>query len=167
MQRLVVFLGHPTYGLSVVLFGLLLSSSLGAYLTERAEDRSLRRSGVLRFALLMAALVAFGLLTPHATVALRGEVTPLRILVATGILFCLGVFMGMAFPLGMKVAAGKSPALAPWLWGINGATSVCASVLAVVIALGAGISASFWTGCACYVVGFAAFVWTTAHPPAA
>ncbi len=37
MQRLVIFLGHPTYGLSVVLFSLLLSSSLGSYLTQRVS----------------------------------------------------------------------------------------------------------------------------------
>jgi hypothetical protein len=65
--------------------------------------------------------------------------------------------MGMAFPLGMTVAARRSPALTPWLWGVNGATSVCASVLAVVIALGAGIGSAFWTGVCCYAVASGAF----------
>jgi hypothetical protein len=46
----------------------------------------------------------------------------------------------------------------PWLWGINGATSVLASVLAVVIAMAVSISASFWTGVACYAVAFLAFL---------
>ena len=54
--------------------------------------------------------------------------------------------MGMAFPIGMGRALRDVPALSPWLWAVNGSASVCASVLAVVIALGAGISASFWTG---------------------
>jgi hypothetical protein len=40
---------------------------------------------------------------------------------------------------------------------VNGATSVLASVLAVVIAMAAGISASFWTGVAVYVVALASF----------
>ena len=48
--------------------------------------------------------------------------------------------------------AARSPSIAPWLWGVNGAASVCASVLAVVIAIGAGISAAFWAGVACYGV---------------
>jgi len=48
-------------------------------------------------------------------------------------------------------------ALAPWLWGINGATSVLASVLAVVIAMASGISSAFWTGVASYGVALAAF----------
>ena len=50
----------------------------------------------------------------------------------------------------MRLALQRAPLLAPWFWGVNGAASVCASVLAVVIAIGAGISAAFWTGTACY-----------------
>ena len=45
MQRLVIFLGHPTYGLSVVLFSLLLSSSLGSYLTQRLSRNDVRSLG--------------------------------------------------------------------------------------------------------------------------
>jgi nicotinamide mononucleotide (NMN) deamidase PncC len=48
--------------------------------------------------------------------------------------------------------------LTPWLWGVNGATSVCASVLAAAIALFAGISAAFWTGFACYLVAAGVFI---------
>ena len=48
----------------------------------------------------------------------------------------------------MRLALQRAPLIAPWLWGVNGAASVCASVLAVVIAIGAGISAAFWTGAA-------------------
>jgi len=86
--------------------------------------------------------------------------TPLRIAVAIGIVFPIGLCMGMAFPLGMKVAAKAKPALTPWLWGVNGATSVCASVLALAIAFSSSISTSFWIGFGCYVLAFAAFVWS-------
>ena len=75
----------------------------------------------------------------------------------------IGLFMGMAFPLGMRLASGRTQALTPWLWGINGAASVCASVLAVVIALYASISAAFWTGVGCYAVALLAFIWTSAR----
>jgi hypothetical protein len=69
----------------------------------------------------------------------------------------MGVFMGMAFPLGMRLAMASRAGLGPWLWGVNGATSVLASVLAVVIAMAFGISASYWTGFASYLVGLGAF----------
>jgi hypothetical protein len=66
--------------------------------------------------------------------------------------------MGMAFPIGMRRALADEPSIAPWLWGVNGAASVCASVLVVVIALGAGISVAFWVGGACYIVAVAALI---------
>ena len=40
MQRLILALGHPTYGLSVVLFALLLSSGIGSYLTAGVSEGS-------------------------------------------------------------------------------------------------------------------------------
>jgi NADH:ubiquinone oxidoreductase subunit 3 (subunit A) len=161
MQRLIVFLGHPTYGLSVVLFALLLSTGLGSQLTQKMSSHRATAAMMWRFGLLLCALVLFGKLTPYAVGVFQGATTPLRILVATGILFPLGVFMGMAFPLGMKVATDNFRPITPWLWGINGATSVCGSVAAVVVALNASISASFWTGVACYVIAVVAFLSAT------
>lgn len=164
MQRLIVFLGHPTYGLSVILFSLLVSGGAGSFLTQWMGSSSSSGRESLWLFLLPCVLVLFGVLTPYLVAMFQESATALRILVATGILFPLGLFMGMAFPLGMKLASALSESLTPWLWGINGTTSVCASVLAVVIALSSSISASFWTGFLCYVIAFLAFVWARRHP---
>lgn len=161
MQRLIVFLGHPTYGLSVVLFSLLLSSGLGSYSTQKVSTQGWASGATLRLVMLLFILYVFGKFTPYATGIFENSTTIIRILVATGILLPLGFFMGMAFPLGMQIAAKKSVELTPWLWGINGSTSVCASVLAVAIALNSSISTSFWTGFGCYVVAAIAFVWAS------
>ena len=146
LQRLTIFLGHPAYSLSVVLFSLLVSSGVGS-LVHRARCR--RRAGRAtrrRLLITLAVLVVFGIATPAITHRFEGADTPVRILIAVGILLPVGFCLGMAFPLGMRLALQRSPSIAPWLWGVNGATSVCASVLAVVIAIGAGISAAFWVG---------------------
>ncbi len=153
MQRLIIFLGHPTYGLTVVLFSLLLSSGLGSLSTARVDVSAGTRGARARLWVLLAVLAVFGLLTPHLVGLARGASTPVRIMLSVLALAPLGFTMGMAFPIGMKFAARESEKLTPCLWGINGATSVLASVLAVVIALSAGITASFWTGFACYLVG--------------
>ena len=157
MQRLIVFLGHPTYGLSVVLFALLLSSGLGSYSTQSIGSGGMRRAATARLLLLLCGLVAFGVLTPHIIQAFQASSTPLRILLSLGILFPPGLLMGMPFPLGMKIASAGSGHITPGRWGVNGASSVCASVLAVAVALTAGISASFWVGFACYAVALLAF----------
>lgn len=157
IQRLIVFLGHPTYGLSVLLFSLLLSSGIGSALVPRIESLAGARSAAWRLAILLAALVVFALLTPPLIEALRGEPTPVRIGAAVGILFPLGLSLGAAFPLGMSAASLRHADLVPWFWGVNGATSVCASVVAVAISLSFGISAAFLAGTLCYAASIAAF----------
>lgn len=153
VQRLTIFLGHPVYSLSVVLFSLLVASGAGSISTVHVVDQ--HRGARLRLVLLVTVLVIFGAATPSAMGQFASASTPLRITISVAILVPLGFCMGMAFPIGMARAMREKPSLAPWLWGINGAASVCASVLAVVIALAAGISAAFWTGAACYAVALA------------
>jgi hypothetical protein len=154
LQRLSMFLGHPAYGLSVVLFALLLSTGAGSLTTDRIPPA--RWSAAL--VLLLVSLTLFGALTPWAIVGLRSEPTPLRIAAAVALLFPIGFLLGMAFPLGMRLAAHTKRPITPWLWGINAATSVSASVLAVVVALTWGISAAYWAGVGAYAVALAAFL---------
>ena len=163
MQRLIILLGHPTYSLSVVLFSLLVSSGVGSYLTRTVPVGGAVGPPTRMLLVLLAVLVGFGIISPGIVRGYEGAVTWARILLVVGMLAPIGLFMGMAFPLGMRLASGRAQALTPWLWGINGAASVCASVLAVVIALYSSISAAFWTGVGCYVVALLAFVWASAR----
>jgi predicted membrane-bound spermidine synthase len=162
LQRLTIFLGHPVYGLTVILFVLLLASGLGSYACRRIPDARLVVSGRIRLCLLVGTLALVGLATPLAG-AFAGATTPVRIALAGGMLAAMGFVMGMAFPVGMRLAARGSSRLTPWLWGINGASSVLASVLAVAIAMAFGISASYWAGVASYVGALGAFL-ASAHP---
>jgi hypothetical protein len=159
MQRLMIFLGHPSYALSVVLFVLLISSGLGSFFTERImRGMSADQPVVAPLFVLLAVLAAFGFLTLPAMAHFASATTPVRIFISGVILFPLGFFMGMPFPVGMRLASRQSPALTPWLWGVNGAMSVCASVVSTLIAIGAGISAAYWTGVFCYVAAAMALV---------
>ncbi|OLE67409.1 MAG: hypothetical protein AUG09_02605 [Acidobacteria bacterium 13_1_20CM_2_68_7] len=163
MQRLIIFLGHPVYGLSVVLFALLLSGGAGSLSTRAPGDGDAglagrrRRSGAARLAGLVAALTLFGGLTPRLIQGFSASPTPVRVLVAVALLFPIGFFMGMPFPLGMGAAGTRYARLTPWFWGVNGATSVCASVLATAVALSWGIAAAFWTGVGCYALALGAY----------
>jgi hypothetical protein len=109
-------------------------------------------------------LAAFGLITPVVARWSESMTTPARIAAAILLLFPAGVFMGMAFPLGMKLASARARELTPWLWGLNGAASVLASVLSVCIALTWSISTAFWTGWVCYLAALATFIAAARRP---
>ena len=157
LQRLSIFLGHPTYGLTVVLFALLLSSGIGSRSVHwRDSERGVTASRI-RLVLLVGVLALSGMLTPLAIDAARGGTLAVRVATAVATLLPMGFLMGMAVPMGLLAAGRRHERLSPWLWGVNGATSVCASVVALVLALALGISATYWIGVACYVVAVTSF----------
>jgi predicted membrane-bound spermidine synthase len=157
MQRLIIALGHPTYALSVVLFGLLLSSGIGSYFTRGVRDDRLVAAGTMRLIVLVIVLAIFGAITPSVVRATAAGSTPVRVSAALLLLFPAGLLMGMAFPFGMRIASARALSLTPWLWGMNGAASVFASVAAVCIALTWSISSAFWCGWLAYVAALVAF----------
>jgi hypothetical protein len=168
MQRLSLFLGTPTYSLSVVLFSILLFSGIGSFITDWLVQKGGDQPGthLLPLGALIAIIVAFGLATPAILDAFRGEETPLRIATAVALLAPMGVLMGMPFPLGMNVASKRPGSPTAFFWGINGATSVTASVLAVAVSLGWGISMAFWAGALAYVIGGLALGYAVLRPSA-
>jgi hypothetical protein len=158
MQRLIFLLGHPTFSLSVVLFGLLISSGAGSFVSGRSADAPLSWLAPRRLGTLLAVLALVGLATPPFVRAFQGSATPVRIMVALLLLVPCGFFMGMPFPIAMRIGSVRHASLTPWFWAINGATSVTASVLAVLISSTWGISSAWWIGVGCYFVATVAIV---------
>ena len=151
---------HPTLLLSpvsIILFALLLGSGAGSYLTHVIAGKTSQAKTVYMFIALLAVVALAGVLTYPVIQEFRGAATPMRITIALLLIVPLGLVLGMAFPLGMTVASASTPALTPWLWGINGAMSVLASVGAVLISLASGIATTYWLGAACYVVAALAY----------
>ncbi len=148
IQRLILFVGRPTYALAVVLFGLLLFCSLGSLLSSRLPWR-----GVL--ALLVLVVVAYLLWLPALFQAALGLSLPLRLLLGVFSLSPLGFLMGVPLPAGVSWLERTAPDLIPWAWAINGAASVVTSVLAMLIALSAGFTVVLIAGAACYGLALA------------
>lgn len=150
MQRLIIFLGHPVYGLTVILFTLLLFGGLGSLGVRPPPDGQPVRGALPRVVALCLVLVATGLATPFVTDWLKHLDTALRVLASVALLAPVGYCMGMMFPIGIAISR-RHRALHPWFWGINGATSVFASVLGVALSMQFGIAAAYWTGAAAYL----------------
>ncbi|MEK7867704.1 MAG: hypothetical protein AAB434_13565 [Planctomycetota bacterium] len=153
MQRLILFLGHPIYGLSVVLFGLLVSSGFGSFASGALARRE-RPALAIAFVPLLVLLVVFGFAAPRLLAEYAGASTLARVWISLECLLPIGFFMGFPFPLAMGIAGRRDGAPLAWFYGVNGAASVCASVISMVLSLTFGISAAFWTGVAIYVAAW-------------
>jgi SAM-dependent methyltransferase len=149
MQRLMVFLGHPVYGLAVVLFTMLLFSGIGS--TTVGAGTPSATTMTARIGALIATLVIAGLLTPPVTEWARGEATNVRVVVSVLLLAPPAFFMGMMFPLGLSVWRRQSELL-PFFWSANGITSMLASVLGMALSIEFGIANTYAIGGTFYIV---------------
>jgi hypothetical protein len=160
IQRLSVFLGHPIYSMTVVLFCLLLATGCGSWLSGLLVRDPLKGpQAPACLAALLGVVLLLGAAAPAALFHLDVLPTPGRIAVACGLLLPMGLVMGAGFPLGMRAASRRTAGLTPWLFGINGATSICGSVVAVVISVCLGITAALLAGAACYLAALLSLVW--------
>ncbi len=163
IQRFVLFLGHPVYALTVVVFLLLLSSGAGSLVSRwwLAETGRIW----LPLVLIAAALLLYVGVLPGLLGRLVGLPFMAKLLVSAGLLVPLGFAMGMPFPTGLRTLAGPgrsdlptppvdepSANLVEWAWAMNAASSVLGSVLAIIIAIQFGLNVTLAAGAAAYLV---------------
>jgi len=150
IQKFVLFLGHPTYALTVIIFSMLLSSGLGSYFSQRivAGSGARLRSVLLGVAGLVAILAFIAAPLTEAFVAL-----PLMVRAAITVVLIApaGFLMGMPFPTGLSRIEKNHPATVRWAWALNAASSVLGSTGAIFLALYIGLRMTLLVGAAMYI----------------
>src|SRR5262249_55220710 len=104
IQRFVLYLGHPTRSIPVVLFSFLLFSGLGAAVGGKLKLRS--ASGPLLLVVLLT--IACAAWQPQLLDATLGLDTTSRIAIAVGLLALPAFLMGMPFPIGLSRLQGDA-----------------------------------------------------------
>ena len=117
-----VFLGHPVYALSVVLFSLILWTGFGSMASERVR---LDGAGKLVAWSVVSAAYLFAL---PFWLPLLFDLDGAGLLVRAGlcvlVLAPAGFLMGFGFPTGMQLVSAINTGPMPWFWGINGGAGV-------------------------------------------
>lgn len=152
IQRTSLFLGHPTYGLAIALFSLILATGIGSFisgpLNMTKNYNRLRLFPLLTFALLMLTIYV----GPELMHKYESASITIRALVAVITITPPALLMGFAFPIGMNLAEKIDARPTPWLWAVNGAAGVLASGLAVIISMNLSIPVTLVIGALCYLV---------------
>jgi spermidine synthase len=155
IQKLTLFLGYPTYSLTVTIFALLVFSGFGSLLSTRFaawRDRAL--------VLLLAALAGLTIFYQFGLAPLAESMVsaPLgaRVVVAALILAPLGLCLGAFLPLGLATVASltehREPYIA-WCWAVNGFFSVMSSVLATMVSMTFGFRVVLLQALLSYAIG--------------
>jgi MFS family permease len=154
---LVLFLGYPTYSLTVTLASVLIFTGIGALLSGRFADspHTLLRPLV---GIIIALTVFYLFLLPWLTDALLSWPLGARVIVTFLVLAPLGVTLGMFMPLGLGAVARLTEyprEYVAWGWAVNGFAAVTGAVLTTILAMTFGFNVVMVLALAVYLVALA------------
>jgi len=151
-QKLILFLGYPTLTLSVILFSLLLGGAAGSRFSQRGATADMQRWIATATCAAGTLLAAYAFGFPVIQPAFLGGSLTVRIAVSATLLVPLGFCLGIPFPSGIRLLEQVNRDDIPWMWGVNGVTSVLGSVLAAIGAKLFGFRLVLLAGAACYLL---------------
>jgi hypothetical protein len=139
IQRFTLYFGNIIYAAALVVCLMLVSSGLGSLVSQKITPKPYRIILILFFiivSLLIYTLLLSGWLKTTIGFSLTAKIILSFLWIAPP-----AFFMGMPFPLGLKLISlnqSGGTGQIPWAWGINGIFSVVSAVLATVIAVELG-----------------------------
>ena len=155
IHHLVLFVGHPTYAITVVVLSMLLFSGLGAAWVDRRPERSLGPTlQVALAAVLTLGLAQIYVVAPALQAMAQGWPVAARVALVFAALAPLGFAMGTPFPLGLRRLRPDAASIVPWAWALNGYMSVVASLTTVLASRVFGYDAAFGMALAAYLLAF-------------
>jgi hypothetical protein len=160
IQRLVRFLGYPTYSLTVTLASILVSTGLGALLSARLAHRPrLVVPGLLGALAALTLFYQLGL--DPITEGLLSQGLAVRVVFALAVLAPLGLCLGMFMPLGLGLVNRLTvhrEDYSAWSWAVNGFFSVIGSVLTTMLSMRFGFDLVQYVALATYAVAVVVFL---------
>jgi spermidine synthase len=138
LQRFSVYLGHPTYTFAIILFSMICFTGIGSFVSDRFPIEHNRWVLKLPLAIGASVLLLIYAIQPIMDATIQFGL-PVRSLVVIACSAPISVLLGFCFPVGMTLVSRLSPDATAWMWGINGAAGVLASIMAVAISMWLGI----------------------------
>jgi spermidine synthase len=155
IQKHILFLGQPVYSIISVLFSVLLSSGVGSYLFERYFREGSERFWLAFVPIILGTLLLLELLImPFVFHIFLGSSKVIRFCISALLIAPLGIFLGMPFPLGIRILGMRAPEIIPWGWALNAYATVIGSILAVMFAILLGFRMNFAIAFLTYTIGF-------------
>jgi predicted membrane-bound spermidine synthase len=156
IQIFMHFIGSPLYAYSTVIFVLLLAAGVGSH-----SSRFLRIDAVQRWTwpfvgiLLSSTLI----LITHGAIShfFLGASLVVRVFVAAVMIFPLGFFLGMPFPLGILALQHQPRGAIAWAWALNGLFTVVGGLASVLMSIVLGFRLALIVAGAIYIVAFWCF----------
>lgn len=164
IQKFLLLLGTPIMALTVILFSILLSSGIGAYLSGKLFHKNPYKAVVVSIPLLVGIVLAYyGFLQGIIDSSIIMQL-PQRIMLTFALLSPAGILMGFQFPSITRMASMHSnqgehtDENITLLWGINVIASVIATVLTAISSMVIGFNGNLLLGAGLYLGALASAI---------
>jgi spermidine synthase len=139
IQRFTLYFGNVIYAAALVVCLMLVSSGFGSLVSQKITPKPYRI--ILIIFIIIVSLFIYTLFLSGWLRTTIGFSLTAKIILSFLLIAPPAFFMGMPFPLGLKLLSSRNESAAeqvPWAWGINGVFSVVSAVLATIIAVELG-----------------------------
>lgn len=153
IQIFMKLIGYPLYTYSTVVFAVLLASGVGSLLSGRFGVTP-KRLWYMPFIGIFICSIALLLVQQQYFELFLQSPTIVRILAAFGLIFPVGLFLGMAFPLGILTIADKPNGSIAWAWAMNGLFTVVGGLASVVLSIYYGFNITLVVAILIYFLAF-------------
>src|SRR5260370_41650980 len=150
IQKFVLFLGHPTHALRVVIFSMLLSSGLGSFWSRKLIGDSEAKWSMTLLAVIALVAVIAAVVSPLLSGGV-GWPQWMKIAITVLLIAPPGFAMGMPFPIGLARLQAYQPSSVRWAWSLNAAASVMGSAGAIMCSIYFGLIQTLLIGGALYL----------------
>ncbi|XOF34336.1 MAG: hypothetical protein ACL93V_03300 [Candidatus Electrothrix sp. YB6] len=157
IQIFMKLVGYPLYTYSVVVFALLLAAGAGSAVSQKMNITPNSRwlipfigTLVTNILLLLSYPLYFSLFLQTPTLV--------RIIAAAVLIFPVGFFMGMPFPLGILTIRNKPRGAIAWAWAMNGLFTVIGGISSVLLSIYAGFRVTLIAAMLIYAVALLAYL---------
>jgi hypothetical protein len=164
IQKFVLFLGHPTYALTVIVFSMLVSSGLGSFYSRRLIQGAYRGRLIITLIGVAAAVSILGFVASPISELGVGWPLQAKILVTVCLIAPAAFLMGIPFPTGLSWLEARFPTAVRWAWALNAASSVLGSAAAIFLAIHIGLRLTVLAGAGLYLCALS-IVWMQKSVP--
>jgi hypothetical protein len=158
IQLFMKLLGYPLLAYTTVIFAMLLSAGIGSMSAQRLGIEPAKRWFIPFLGIIVSGAILLTVRTPLFDLLLARS-TGERVFATLLMIFPLGFFMGMPFPLGILHLRKVPEGAIAWAWGINGLFTVLGGGIAGVVSLFTGFSVVFLIAMGVYLMALLAFAW--------
>lgn len=156
IQIFMKLIGYPLYTYSTVVFAVLLAAGIGSTISGKIGISPYNRWVIPFIGVLVSSLF---LLFVHQQVFeffLQAS-TIIRILTAFVLIFPVGFFLGMPFPLGILTIEQQPAGSIAWAWAMNGLFTVIGGLASVLLSIFYGFQATLLVAVLIYLLAFLSY----------